>query len=53
MIRRISAPLLAALFVVGSLGTLAACNTMEGAGQDIKQGGQAIKEEAREQKDKR
>jgi predicted small secreted protein len=50
MIRRISASLLAALFVVGSLGTLAACNTMEGVGQDIQRGGQEIKEEAREHK---
>jgi predicted small secreted protein len=50
MIRRISASLLAALFVVGSLGTLAACNTMEGAGQDIERGGQAVKEQAREHK---
>lgn len=50
MIRRISASLLAALVAVGSLGTLAACNTIEGAGQDIQQGGQAIKEEAREHK---
>jgi entericidin B len=50
MIRRISESLLAALFVAGSLGTLAACNTMEGVGQDISRGGQEIKEEAREHK---
>jgi entericidin B len=52
MIRRISASLLAALFVAGALGTLAACNTIEGAGKDIRQGGQAITDEAREQKAK-
>jgi Predicted small secreted protein len=39
MIKRIFAPLLA---------TLTGCNTMEGAGKDIQQGGQAIKDEANE-----
>ena len=29
---------------------VAACNTVEGAGKDIEQGGKAIKNEAREQK---
>lgn len=50
MIKRILSPLLAALFLAGSLGTLAGCNTMEGAGKDIEQGGRAIKNEAREQR---
>jgi entericidin B len=53
MIGRIAASLLAALFVAGAFGTLAACNTIEGAGMDIQQGGQAIKEEAREQRARR
>jgi entericidin B len=48
MIKRIFAPLLAALFFVGFFGALAGCNTMAGAGQDIEQGGKAIKDEARE-----
>ena len=48
MIKRILAPLLAALFVVSFFGSLAGCNTVEGAGKDIEQGGRAIKEEARE-----
>ncbi len=53
MIKRFLSPLLAALFLagsVGTLGTLAGCNTMEGAGKDIEQGGRAIKNEAREQR---
>jgi entericidin B len=48
MIKRILSSLLAALFFAGSLGSLAGCNTMEGAGKDIEQGGRAIKNEARE-----
>ncbi len=50
MIKRFLSPLLAALFLAGSLGTLAGCNTVEGAGKDIEQGGRAIKNEAREQR---
>ena len=53
MIRRIFVPLLATLFlagVIGTIGTLSGCNTMEGAGKDIEQGGKAIKDEARENK---
>jgi predicted small secreted protein len=48
MIKRIFAPLLAALFFASLFGTLAGCNTVAGAGQDIEQGGRAIKNEARE-----
>ena len=50
MIKRIFTSLLAALFFVGLFGTLAGCNTMAGAGQDIEQGGKAIKDEAREKR---
>lgn len=50
MIKRILPPLLAALFLAGSFGSLAGCNTVEGAGKDIERGGKAIKDEAREQK---
>ena len=50
MIKRIFSPLLAALFLASFFGSLAGCNTMEGAGKDIEQGGKAIKNEAREQK---
>jgi entericidin B len=50
MIRKILVPLLAALFLAGVIGTVSGCNTMEGAGKDIEQGGKAIKDEAKEQK---
>lgn len=53
MIRKIMASLMATLFVAGLFGTLAGCNTMEGAGKDIQQGGKAITDEAREHKDRR
>ena len=56
MIRSILVSVFAALFLAGTLGTfgtLAGCSTVEGAGQDIQQGGKAISDEAREQKDKR
>jgi predicted small secreted protein len=48
MIRKILSPLLAAIMLAGIYGTLAGCNTVEGAGKDIEQGGRAIKNEARE-----
>ena len=50
MIKRVFTALFAAFFFAGLLGTLAGCNTMEGAGKDIEQGGKALKNEAREQK---
>ena len=50
MIRKITASLVATLFFAGVFGTLAGCNTVEGAGTDIQQGGKAIKDEAREHK---
>jgi predicted small secreted protein len=39
-------------FVFTAGGSLSGCNTMEGAGKDIEQGGKAIKNEANEQKSK-
>ena len=50
MIKKITAALLATLFLSGVFGSLAGCNTMEGAGKDIERGGKAIKNEARENK---
>ena len=50
MISRIFVTVLVTLFLVGLIGTLSGCNTMEGVGKDIEQGGKAIKDEAREQK---
>lgn len=49
MFKRLLLSLLTALFVAGGFGLLAGCNTIEGAGRDIEQGGRAIKDEAREQ----
>ena len=45
-IRKVFSCLLAAFFLTGVFGTLAGCNTIEGAGQDIQQGGKALKDEA-------
>ena len=53
MFGKIFLSLLAALFLAGSFGSIAGCNTMEGAGKDIQRGGEAIKDEAREQRDRR
>ena len=50
MIRRIVVPLFAALFLASLFGMLAGCNTMEGAGKDIQQGGKAITDEAKAQR---
>ena len=50
MIKKLTAALLATLFLTGVVGSLAGCNTMEGAGKDIERGGAAIKNEAREHK---
>jgi predicted small secreted protein len=50
MTKRIFASLLAALFFVSFYGALAGCNTMAGVGQDVEQGGKAIKDEAREKR---
>ena len=50
MLKRILAPLLAALFFISFFGTVAGCNTMAGIGQDLEQGGRAIKDEAQEKR---
>lgn len=50
MIRKMISSLLAALVLAVSFGTLAGCNTMAGAGEDIEQGGRALKHEAIEHK---
>lgn len=42
MIQRI----LATLMLLGLLGTMAGCNTMQGLGQDIERGGEKIQEKA-------
>ena len=48
MMKRIFALLLATLFLAGTAATLTGCNTIEGAGKDIQQGGTAIKDKANE-----
>lgn len=50
MIKRVFALMLVALFLVGTAAAVTGCNTVEGAGKDIEQGGKAIKEEANEHK---
>ncbi|MCK9382342.1 MAG: entericidin A/B family lipoprotein [Sulfuritalea sp.] len=50
MFNKMLTSLLAALFVAGLFGTVAGCNTVEGAGKDIQQGGAAIRNEANEHK---
>jgi predicted small secreted protein len=50
MTKKLTAALFATLFLSGVFGSLAGCNTMEGAGKDIERGGAAIKNEAREHK---
>jgi entericidin B len=43
MLKRI----LAALMLLGMLGAIAGCNTMEGLGEDIERGGEKLQEKAR------
>ena len=40
--------ILLAAFAVGGLGSLTACNTIEGIGKDLQAGGAELREEARE-----
>ena len=50
MFKRLIASLLATIFMAGTLGMLAGCNTVAGAGTDIEHGGRALKNEANEKK---
>lgn len=50
MIKKVCSLLLATIFLAGTAVSLTACNTIEGAGKDMQQGGKAISNEA--QKDK-
>jgi predicted small secreted protein len=50
MSRTILAYLLVAFVTLSSIASLSGCNTMEGAGKDVQQGGKAIKDEANEHK---
>jgi entericidin B len=42
--------ILAALMLMGMLGAIAGCNTIEGMGKDIERGGAATQETARDAK---
>ena len=46
----VMALVLAATFALPSLGLLAGCNTVEGAGKDVKAAGQKVEGEAKEHK---
>lgn len=48
MIKTIFVRLLAALSVVGALGTLSGCNTVSGVGRDIDRFGEKLQYESRE-----
>ena len=48
MIQRI----LATLMLIGALGAIAGCNTIEGAGKDIERAGEATQDTARDVKRK-
>ena len=50
MIRKTLGPTPAILLLVGAVTVSTGCNTVEGAGKDIEQGGKAIKDEANERK---
>ena len=50
MIKKICASLFTTLFLAGIFGTLAGCNTMEGAGKDIERGGEKIQGSAERNK---
>jgi predicted small secreted protein len=50
MIKKAISLLLATVFLSGAVMSLTGCNTMEGAGKDMQQGGKALSNEA--QKDK-
>lgn len=50
MSRKVSAPLFALAALVGA-GGLAACNTVEGAGEDIQIAGEEVEETAEELND--
>lgn len=52
MVRRIVVSICATMLLASLLGSVAGCNTMADAGQDIEQGGKAIKDEAREMRSK-
>lgn len=51
MSRPNKAPLLAIATVIGALSVLAACNTVEGVGEDVQAAGHAVEQTAQESND--
>jgi entericidin B len=47
MFKRILSSLLASACLIGFIGALTGCNTMEGAGKDLERGGEEIQEQAK------
>jgi entericidin B len=50
MTKRIASMALFVLALASAVSTLSACNTMEGAGQDIQHGGKALEDSAERNK---
>jgi predicted small secreted protein len=50
MTKRIATITLFAMILVGTASILNACNTMEGAGKDVQQGGKSIEDSAKSNK---
>jgi entericidin B len=50
MTKRIATIVLFALTLAGAASILSACNTMEGAGKDVQQGGKSIENSAKSNK---
>jgi entericidin B len=50
MMKRFFALLMATVFMAGTAVSLTGCNTMEGAGKDMQQGGKAVSDKANENK---
>ena len=50
MFKRLMSALVTAAVASVCFGTLSACNTIAGVGQDIEKGGSAIKNEAKEKR---
>ena len=50
MFKTIFTSVLASIFVIGILGSVTGCNTIQGAGKDIERGGEKIQDKAEEHK---
>lgn len=50
MIKKIILSVATSVFIIGIFGTIAGCNTVEGAGKDLEKGGEKIQDKAEEHK---